>query len=145
MKIHYGLITLTLSVALASSPLWAHTVNLSQRDAHVSGALVGTWLDPADNARSEITYHPDGQITMVFCGGDVRPDRGDIVYGAWEVRNGYLRQEVQEPDQGRLPLGLEVTDKVVSVSKDRHILITSEGGVVIRIRKPKRYSGSPCS
>jgi hypothetical protein len=137
-------IAVALVIAGASPLLSAHVPSVSQRDAHFAKAIVGTWLDPSDAARSETTYRADGQVTLTYCGSDVRPDRGDTVYGAWEVRNGYLRQAVLEPDQGRLPVGMEVADKLISVNQDRHILITEQGEVVIRIRKPARYSAAPC-
>ena len=102
-------------------------------DAELSRRIVGTWwIADEHSVPSETTYASDG--TFVF---RTLPPKRTVAGGSWRIENGVLLIEVQQsnnPEQ--IPVGFSTGDRIVGMRADEHVLLTSQGKRLLRIRKP---------
>jgi hypothetical protein len=94
-------------------------------DAELTRRLVGTWIpDPADKSDlvSTVTYNSDGTGIELVHLRDQPESAGVRITSRWSIKNGILTlQSVTSSDSRRIPVGLEVKDRIISISDDRFV------------------------
>lgn len=100
-------------------------------DAALTRQLVGTWTnDPAQAGPvvSTTTYNLDGTgVETVRLSSQPESD-GVRVTTEWSVKDGVLiLKSVASSDPQRIPAGIELKDRILSISNDRFVFETCDG------------------
>jgi hypothetical protein len=105
------------------------TVHLS--DDELASRLVGTWKSgPEDSAThaSTATYNPDGTGVEVVSFPDRPQDPAVEVTTKWRIEDGILHlNSIASTDPQRVPVGLSLKDRIVSITDDRFEYAGSDG------------------
>jgi hypothetical protein len=99
-------------------------------DTELAHRLIGTWItDPAEKSDyiSTTTYNPDGTGTEeVRLPG--RPESASVrVTTRWSVKDHVLHMNsLASSDPRIVPIGLKLSDRIVSISDDRFVFEAGE-------------------
>jgi len=108
------------SCVLLSFAVFSYGATPVQNDADIAKAMVGTWTDaPSDNAsmHGRITYYSDGHgVEFIWPAG--QSESGAIrIDTQWAVVNQVLvLKSVGSSDPQKIPVGVELKDRIVSVT-----------------------------
>lgn len=106
------------------------TTNLSH-DAELARLLVGTWItNPDDKSQvvSTITYKSDGTGTESVRLRDQPESTSIVVTTRWSIKDDILSlKSVTSSDPQRIPVGIELKDRIISISENRFVFEAFEG------------------
>jgi len=116
---------------LLVSVLFAVAATAPPDDAEFKQRLVGTWVsDPADKGQfvSTVTYNADGTGTESVRMRDQPESTAVRVTIRWSINDGILTlKSVTSSDPQRIPPGLELKDRIISISEERFVFEAYEG------------------
>jgi hypothetical protein len=120
-------ITLCALFALAT----AGAASLPLDDKEIAKRLVGTWVDEPSEQRpfvSTVTYKADGTGTELVHLREQAEATGVRVTTRWSVTNSILCiRSIATTDPKRIPVGVELKDRVISISEDKFVFEALEG------------------
>lgn len=120
-----------LSVVLVLGMMFALVTAARADDADLTRRLVGTWIDaPASKAPlvSTVTYNADGSSTASIWERGQPESTGVQITVHWSIKDSILSlKSVTSSDPKRVPVGVELKDRIVSISEDRFVFETFEG------------------
>ncbi len=100
-------------------------------DADLTQRLLGTWIDdPASKAPlvSTVTYNADGNSIASMWERGQPESTGVQITVRWSIKDGiFSLKSVTSSDPNRVPVGLELKDRIVSISEDRFVFEALEG------------------
>jgi hypothetical protein len=103
----------------------------TQSDADIASALVGTWMPPLSEQTTmhgKATYYRDGHgIELLWPVG--QPESTAVrIETRWSVTNRVLIVAcVKSSDPGRVPVGVELKDRILSVTADEYVFEPESG------------------
>ena len=112
-------------------------------DIELSKRLVGSWtISKTDKYYGQeghvSTYRNDGIIEHIQYTSDKCNSIESITLGSWYIEDGQLKITVTESrGQNPLPVGIVVTDKIVTIDNNYFVFTSSEGRKVRRARSSK--------
>jgi hypothetical protein len=112
-----------LAILLLVTTVAAYSATPPADDAELARRLVGTWItDPADKspAVSTVTYNSDGTGSELVRLRE-QPESASVrVTTRWSIKEGILTlKSVASSDPEKIPVGLELKDRIISISADR--------------------------
>jgi hypothetical protein len=120
-----------LPILLLVSTMFAYAAKAPINDAELSRRLIGTWVtDPADKGQfvSTATYNADGTGTESVRLRDQSESSSVRLTTRWFIKEGILTlKSMTSSDPQRIPVGLELKDRVISISEDRFVFEADEG------------------
>ncbi|MCF6442121.1 hypothetical protein L1077_22090 [Pseudoalteromonas luteoviolacea] len=112
-------------------------------DIELSKRLVGSWTI----SKTDMYYGQEGHVSNYRNDGIIEHIQytsgqcnsiDSITLGSWYIEDGQLTLKVTESSgQNPLPVGIIVTDKVVTIDNNYFVFISSEGRKVHRTRSSK--------
>jgi hypothetical protein len=100
-------------------------------DAELAGRLVGTWATNPDDAKTHAslsTYNSDGtgREVVSFPGSEGERDVELVIN--WTIQDGVLHlKSVSSSDPDRIPVGLELKDRVLAITDEKFEYTGDEG------------------
>ncbi len=100
-------------------------------DADLTRRLLGTWTDDPTSKSplaSSVTYNADGTSTTSMHPRDQPESTGLQITARWSINDRVLfMKSVNSSDPQKLPAGLELKDRIISISDDRFVFEAFEG------------------
>jgi hypothetical protein len=120
-----------LHTVLLVSALFAVAATAPSGDAELKRRLVGTWVtDPADRGHfvSTVTYNADGTGSESVRMRDQPESTAVRLSTHWSIKDGILTlKSLTSSDPERIPIGLELKDRIISISEERFVFEAYEG------------------
>ncbi|MCF2909845.1 hypothetical protein L1285_16085 [Pseudoalteromonas sp. DL2-H2.2] len=136
LKLKYGIAALLLSI---SADITAQPIT----DLQLSQSLVGSWtVSKADTYYGQeghvSTYRKDGTLQHIQYTSGKCDSIDSITHGSWLIKDGQLMLTVTESNgKNPFPIGIVVTDKIVTIDDNSFVFLSSEGRKVRRTRSDK--------
>jgi hypothetical protein len=126
-----AILTLSLACCLAAIASAASETREPIDDVELARRLVGTWVNgPADKSPmlGSATYNFDGTGRVSMHSRDEPESTSIRLTTRWSIKGRILSLKcLKSSDPQRIPVGLELKDRIISISEDRFVFEPYKG------------------